>query len=54
MKKFNVKPEWGIDMGSEHERYLAEKVFEGPVCVYDYPRSFKAFYMRQNDDGQTV
>ena len=54
VKKFKEKPEWGIDMGSEHERYLAEKVFQGPVTVYNYPKSFKAFYMRANDDGKTV
>lgn len=49
-----VKPEWGMDMGSEHERYLAEKVFKMPVCVYNYPKTFKAFYMRRNPDGKTV
>jgi len=54
VKKFKEKPEWGIDMGSEHERYLAEKVYQGPVTVYNYPKSFKAFYMRANEDGQTV
>lgn len=52
--KFKVKPKWGDDLGSEHERYLAEKVYMGPVSVYDYPRSFKAFYMRANEDGTTV
>ena len=52
--KFKVKPNWGDDLGSEHERYLAEKVYMGPVSVTDYPASFKAFYMRQNDDGRTV
>lgn len=41
-------------MGSEHERYLAEKVFQQPIIVYNYPKSFKAFYMKQNDDGKTV
>jgi len=54
VKKFNEKPYWGIDMGSEHERYLAEKVYNGPICVYDFPKSFKAFYMRANEDGRTV
>jgi asparaginyl-tRNA synthetase len=44
--KFEVKPEWGMDMGSEHERYLAEKVFKSPIMVYNYPKTFKAFYMR--------
>lgn len=52
--KFQKKPEWGIDMGSEHEKYLCEKVFMGPVIVIDYPKSFKAFYMKQNEDGKTV
>ena len=49
-------PEWGIDMGSEHERYLSEVIYKKPVIVTDYPASFKAFYMRQNDedDGKTV
>ena len=45
---------WGIDLGSEHERYLAEKVFKGPVILYNYPKGIKAFYMRLNDDGKTV
>ena len=44
--KFDVKPEWGMDMGSEHERYLAEKVFKQPIIVYNYPKTFKAFYMK--------
>lgn len=46
--------EWGIDLASEHERYLAEQVFQKPVIVYDYPKDIKAFYMRANDDGKTV
>ncbi len=50
--KFQVK--WGIDFNSEHEQYLAEKVFGKPVFVTDYPRDFKAFYMRDNEDGKTV
>jgi len=54
VKKFNEKPYWGIDMGSEHERYLAEKVFNGPISVYDFPKDFKSFYMRANEDGKTV
>ena len=45
---------WGMDMQTEHERYLAEKHFGRPVCVYNYPKEIKAFYMRQNDDGKTV
>eukprot|EP00038_Savillea_parva_P007657 m.171679 g.171679 ORF g.171679 m.171679 type:complete len:567 (-) comp13405_c0_seq1:188-1888(-) len=52
--KFNETVEWGIDLGSEHERYLAEKVFKGPVILYNYPKDIKAFYMRLNDDGKTV
>ena len=46
--------EWGIDLASEHERYLTEEVFRKPVIVYDYPAGIKAFYMRLNDDGRTV
>lgn len=52
--KFLVKPVWGMDMGSEHERYLAEKVFKQPVIVYNYPKEFKAFYMKLNEDKKTV
>lgn len=52
--KFQVKPVWGLDLGSEHERYLAEKVFQRPTIVYNYPKDFKAFYMKQNQDGKTV
>ena len=51
--KFEEYPEWGIDMGSEHERYLSEVVYKKPVIVTDYPQSFKAFYMRKNEDGLT-
>ncbi len=51
---FEFKPSWGIDMQSEHERYLTEKVVGGPVTITDYPRDIKAFYMKQNDDGKTV
>lgn len=53
-KKFQYPVEWGTDMQSEHERYLVEKHFKKPVIVTDYPKDFKAFYMRQNDDGKTV
>jgi len=53
-KKFEVEPVWGIDMGSEHERYLTEQIFKMPVIVTDYPKTFKAFYMRLNEDGKTV
>lgn len=53
-KKFQYEVKWGIDMQSEHERYLVEKHFGKPVIVTDYPKEIKAFYMRQNDDGKTV
>ena len=53
-KKFSFPVEWGKDLQSEHERYLVEKHFKKPVIVRDYPKSFKAFYMRQNEDGKTV
>lgn len=45
---------WGIDLSSEHKRYLAEKYFKAPVVVKNYPKDIKAFYMRMNDDGKTV
>ncbi|MFO0795849.1 MAG: asparagine--tRNA ligase [Gemmataceae bacterium] len=45
---------WGTDLQSEHERYLAEEYFKGPVILYDYPRTLKPFYMRVNEDGKTV
>ena len=45
---------WGIDLQSEHERYLVEKHFKKPVIITDYPKEIKAFYMKQNDDGKTV
>jgi asparaginyl-tRNA synthetase len=53
-KKFQFEVKWGIDMQSEHERYLVEKHFKKPVIVTNYPKDIKAFYMRQNDDGKTV
>jgi len=53
-KKFQYDVKWGIDMQSEHERYLVEKHFKKPVIVSNYPREIKAFYMRQNEDGKTV
>lgn len=53
-KKFQYEVKWGIDMQSEHERYLVEKHFKKPVIVTNYPAAIKAFYMRQNDDGKTV
>lgn len=53
-KKFKFDVEWGIDLQSEHERYLVEKEFKSPVILTDYPADIKAFYMRQNDDDKTV
>ncbi len=53
-KKFQYDVQWGIDLQSEHERYLVEKHFKKPVIVTGYPKDIKAFYMRQNDDGKTV
>lgn len=53
-KKFKFPVEWGIDLQSEHERYLVEKHFAKPVILTDYPAEIKAFYMRANDDGKTV
>ena len=54
-KKFQYPVnEWGIDLQSEHERYLVERHFNCPVILYDYPANIKAFYMRRNDDGKTV
>lgn len=51
---FEYPVEWGIDLQTEHERYLTEKVFNKPVFVTDYPKDIKAFYMRMNDDDKTV
>jgi len=54
-KKFQyVVEEWGVDLQSEHERYLVEKHFKKPVILYNYPKNIKAFYMRQNEDDKTV
>lgn len=53
-EKFNYPVSWGIDLQTEHERYLTEKVLKKPVFITDYPKDIKAFYMRQNDDGKTV
>lgn len=53
-KKFKYDVSWGIDLQSEHERYLVEKEFKCPVILTNYPAEIKAFYMRQNDDGKTV
>ena len=52
--KFEYPVKWGIDLQTEHERFLTEQVFHKPVFVTDYPKDIKAFYMRQNDDGKTV
>jgi asparaginyl-tRNA synthetase len=53
-KKFKYPVDWGTDLQSEHERYLVEKEFNKPVIITNYPASFKAFYMRRNEDGKTV
>jgi len=51
---FDYLPKWGADLQSEHEKYLTETVYKGPVIVTDYPKEIKAFYMKLNDDGKTV
>ena len=53
-EKFEYPVEWGMDLQTEHERYLSEKIVDGPVFVTDYPKDIKAFYMKRNDDGKTV
>ncbi len=53
-QKFDYPVSWGIDLQSEHERYLVEQHFKKPVILIDYPKEIKAFYMKQNDDGKTV
>jgi asparaginyl-tRNA synthetase len=53
-KKFEFPVKWGLDLQSEHERYLAEEFFAKPVIITDYPKQIKAFYMRANDDNKTV
>lgn len=53
-QNFDFPVEWGCDLQSEHERYLTEKIVDGPLFVTDYPEGIKAFYMRSNDDGKTV
>lgn len=53
-EKFDYPVEWGIDLQTEHERYISEKVVNGPVFIIDYPKEIKAFYMRENDDHKTV
>ena len=52
--KFEYKVSWGVDLQTEHERYLCEKIFKKPVFVTDYPKDIKAFYMKLNDDGKSV
>lgn len=51
---FEKNVEWGDDLGSEHERYICEKLIKGPVFLYNYPKIIKAFYMKRNEDGKTV
>lgn len=53
-ERFEYPVHWGMDLQTEHERWLTEKYFNSPVFVTDYPKEIKAFYMRQNDDGRTV
>ena len=53
-RKFEFPVSWGIDLQSEHERYLTEELAGKPVVVMNYPKDIKAFYMRMNDDGRTV
>src|SRR5213075_2582676 len=53
-KKFEFPVKWGIDLQTEHERYLTEELVGRPVVVMNYPKEIKAFYMRLNDDGRTV
>ncbi len=53
-EKFEFPVNWGVDLQTEHERYLVEKYYKKPVMVTDYPKDIKAFYMKQNDDGKTV
>ncbi|WP_319543027.1 asparagine--tRNA ligase [uncultured Pseudodesulfovibrio sp.] len=53
-KEFEYPVEWGMDLQTEHERYLCEEQFKKPVYVYDYPKTIKPFYMRMNDDNKTV
>ena len=52
--KFDYKVEWGCDIQTEHEKYLTDVIYKGPVFVYNYPKEIKAFYMKLNDDGKTV
>jgi asparaginyl-tRNA synthetase len=52
--RFTYPVEWGLDLQTEHERYVSEQIIGGPVFILNYPREIKAFYMRQNTDGRTV
>ncbi len=53
-REFEYPVEWGVDLQTEHERYLTEIIFKKPIIVYNYPKNIKAFYMKLNDDGETV
>ncbi len=53
-EKFTYPVEWGLALQAEHERYLTEKVFKKPIIVFNYPEQIKSFYMKLNDDGETV
>jgi len=53
-QKFEYPVKWGMDLQTEHERYISEQIFKRPVFIIDYPKEIKAFYMRRNDDGKTV
>ena len=53
-ENFEFDEEWGMDLQTEHERYLSEKVVEGPVFITDYPKDIKAFYMRMNEDKKPL
>jgi asparaginyl-tRNA synthetase len=52
--QFQIYPEWGMDLGSEHERYITEQIYKMPVVMTNYPKDIKAFYMRMDEDGRTV
>ena len=51
---FEEEPYWGCDLGSEHEKYMTDKIVKGVLVVYDYPTEIKSFYMKENNDGKTV
>lgn len=52
--KFENPVSWGVDLASEHEKYLTDKIYNGPIIVYNYPKEIKSFYMKLNPDGKTV